>query len=89
MQPMLDGKFIVAFVGTTNGIVQCDSFAELQAMLHDTYPNPGDPTLAYLLGPAYWLPDANGDPYFVETLVADNGYEDYRVAIYRVIEVAS
>ena len=84
----LDGRYIVTFVGTTNGVIECASFAHLRTVLEETYPNPGDPTLAYLLNPANWIPDGNDMPFYAELLVSEP-IEDYRLAVYRVIEVES
>ncbi len=86
----IDTGYVVTFVGTTNGVVMVDTFEALRNMLADCYPNPGDPTLAYLLDPANWLTDADGVPYNAELLVGGNeGEEDYRIAVYRVMEVTS
>lgn len=85
----IDARYIVTFVGTTNGVVECQNFNQLSSVLHDTYPNPGDPTLAYLLKPANWLvSDSDDMPYNAETLVSEDT-EDYRIAVYRVMEVQS
>lgn len=86
--PFIDGRYFVTFVGTTNGVAECQSFAHLRSLLEDTYPNPGDYTLAYLLNPANWLRASDDMPYNAEVLVAD-AEQDYRIAIYRVIEVES
>lgn len=87
-QAFIDGRYIVTFVGTTNGVVECSSAEHLVSTLRDTYPNPGDKTLAYLLNPANWINDGEDMPWNAETLVIDDD-EDYRIAIYRVIEIES
>lgn len=86
-QLFIDGAYVLTFVGTTNGVIQCPSFNSLRATLQDTYPNPGDQTLAYMLDASNWLRAATDDmPFHVETLVSDEE-EDYRIAAYRVIEI--
>lgn len=88
-EPFIDGRYVVTFVGTTNGVCECPTFAHMRAVLENTFPNPGDPTLAYLLNSASWIKSGNDDmPYNAETLVI-NDDEDYRIAVYRVIEVES
>lgn len=87
-EPFLEGRYIVTFVGTSNGVIECDSFAALRSQLQDCYPNPGDPTLAYLLKPANWIEGSDGMPFNAEALVGTND-EDYRIAVYRVMEVES
>jgi hypothetical protein len=86
--PFMEGRYIVALVGTTNGVVECANFGALRATLEDMYPNPGDQTLAYLLTPSNWVVAADDMPFNVESLVVDND-EDYRISIFRVMELES
>lgn len=87
-EPFIEGRYFVTFVGTSTGVVECPTFAQLKACLQDTYPNPGDPTLAYLLDPTNWIASGDDMPFNIEYLVSD-GDEDYRIAIFRVIELES
>lgn len=83
----LEGRYIVTLVGSTNGVIECNNAQHMKVVLEEMLPNPGDPTLAYLLDPDNWISDSNGAPYNAETLADDGERGDYKVAIYRVMEV--
>lgn len=85
----LDGKYIITLVGSSNGVVECESAEHMKNALQDMLPNPGDPTLAYLLDPTNWICDSEGAPYNAEALADDGELGDYRIAVYRVMELES
>lgn len=85
----VEGEYIVTFVGTSSGVVECPTMAALRACLVGIYPNPGDPTRTYLLNPVHWQTHTGDDfPFFAEAAVFDEA-DDYRVFVVRKCELTS
>jgi len=85
----VEGKYIVTFVGTSSGVIECPTIAALRTCLEECYPNPGDPTRGFLLNPRNWQTHPTDDfPFFVETAMFTDE-EDYRVFVARKCELTS
>lgn len=85
----LEGQYLITFVGTTSGVVECDSVAHLRSTLEDTYPNPGDPVRGFLLNPKNWqVLESDDMPFFVDYGVF-TAEDDYRVFVVRKAELES
>lgn len=83
------GQYVVTFCGTATGAILCASFAEVRELLQNTYPNPGDETLAHLMAGSNWVTALVDDfPFHVEKHVKD-GPDDYRVSVTRLVELTA
>lgn len=89
MNAFIEGRYIFTFVGTTSGVIICDSVKGFRSTVEDLFPNPGDPIKVNLLSPARWqeLPE-DGMPFYIE-VPFHNGSEDYVVRVYRECELVS
>lgn len=88
MNALLEGRYILTFVGTTMGAVILPSVAALQSALVDTFPNPGCPIHDHLVDLRNWDRDVDDAPFCVFYVVGDES-EQYVVSIFREKELVS
>lgn len=88
MNVLVEGQYVLTFVGTTTGAIVLPSVAALEAALHDTFPNPGCPIRAYLMDMNTWESCPNDTPSSVFYMQQDET-EQYIVSIFRVMELVS
>lgn len=87
MRAFLDGPYIIAFSGTDQGIIHCDTAKHMKDTVHNLFPNPGCPHREVLLNPSKWQQDNDNEfPYYVEIECEDERGASI-VRIYRVREL--
>jgi hypothetical protein len=89
MKALLEGQYVVTFVGSTMGTIVCPTVKALESLLQDTYPNPGCPVRNHLMDTAMWDRAGDTDMPFHVFYVVNDAAEQYIVSIFHVRELST
>jgi hypothetical protein len=82
-------RYVLVWVGTSTGLVECNSFHHLETVLADTYPNEGDRIRGALLHAGNWVNHPEDDMPFSTNYHFADDQEHYIVSVFRVKGLAS
>jgi hypothetical protein len=77
-------RYFICWVGTSTGMVECNSFHHLRAVIEDTYPNEGDRIKGAILHPGNWVNHPEDNLPFTVNYHYMDQQEHYVVSVYRV-----